>query len=305
MAASANTLDLKQLPDYINSHKDELFVKSTLGSKTLDYVELMPNVKYKDELHFLDSEVVLQDGSACGWNPQGSDVFSPRYIETKAVEVEKEFCWKDFEKKYMNYQLLWEAGREKLPFEEKIAESNMNAIQEALEDLIWKGDDTLGIDGFIQNILKDGEKENIVFASGQTVSDKIDAMVAGLDIRMLKKGVNIFVSYTDFRNYIQEQNGACCANRPVIDAAAESIKYFGDSRITIIPVMGLEGLANGEMVAATADALVYATDVEGSDSTYRMWFDEKEEKFMFRVLFRAGTAVKFPEEVVLGNEDNL
>lgn len=292
----ANTLNITGLTDYVNVHKDELFIKATLGSKTLDYVEIMPNVKYKDALNYLDSEVVLQDGSECGWNPQGTDTFSERYIETKAVEVEKEFCWKDFEKKYMNYQLLWEAGREKLPFEEKIAQSNMNAIQEAVEDLVWNGDDEIGISGFLADI-EDAGSESVDVASGSTASEKIDAVVAALPIKMLKKGVNIYLSYTDFRNYIMEQNGSCCANKPVIDAASESIKYFGDSRITLIPVLGLED--SGAVVAATADALVYATDVEGSERAYRMWFDEKEEKFMFRVLFRAGTAVKFPEEVVI------
>lgn len=293
----ANTLNVTALPDYIKEHRDELFVKSTLGAKTLEFVEIMPNVKWKDALNYLDSEVVLQDGSECGWNPQGSDTFSQRFIETKAVEVEKEFCWKDFEKKYMNYQLLWEAGREKLPFEEKIADSNMNAIKEAIEDLVWQGDNTIGITGFLADIAA-ASATTVQFASGATVTEKIDSVVAAIPVGMLKKGVNIYLSYTDFRNYVQEQNGACCANKPVIDAASETIKYYGDSRITIVPVLGLEG--EGAVVAATADALVYATDVEGSENTYRMWFDEKDEKFMFRVLFRAGTAVKFPDEIVIG-----
>lgn len=297
--ASANTLDLSLLPDYINEHKDELFVKATLGTKTLDYVEIMPNVKWKDAFNYLDSEIVLQDGSECGWNPQGSDVFSQRYIETKAVEVEKEFCWKDFEKKYMNYQLLWEAGREKLPFEEKIAQSNLAAIQDAVEELVWQGDQTIGINGFLADA-EEVSASTVTFESGETVSAKVDAIVAALTIKMLKKGVNIYMSYADFRSYIQEQNGACCVNKPVIDAASESIKYFGDSRITLVPVIGLEG--TGAMVASTPDGLVYATDVEGSERAYRMWFDEKEEKFMFRVLFRAGTGIKLPDEVVLGAE---
>ena len=298
--SKANSLDLHLLPDYINEHKDELFVKATLGTKTLDYVEIMPNVKYKDAFNYLDSEVVLQDGSTCGWNPQGSDVFSQRYIETKAVEVEKEFCWKEFEKKYMNYQLLWEAGREKLPFEEKIANSNLNAIQDAVEALVWQGDDTIGINGF----LADAEAvsaSTVTFESGQTISAKIDAIVAALPIKMVKKGVNIYLGYADFRSYIQEQNGTCCSNKPALDAASESISYFGDSRIKIVPVLGLEG--TDAIVAATADALVYATDVEGSERAYRLWFDEKEEKFMFRVLFRAGTGIKFPEEVVVGKAE--
>lgn len=295
----ANTLNVTALPDYIKEHRDELFVKSTLGAKTLEFVEIMPNVKWKDALNYLDSEVVLQDGSECGWNPQGSDTFSQRFIETKAVEVEKEFCWKDFEKKYMNYQLLWEAGREKLPFEEKIADSNMNAIKEAIEDLVWQGDNTIGITGFLADIAA-ASATTVQFASGATMTEKIDSVVAAIPVGMLKKGVNIYLSYTDFRNYVQEQNGACCANKPVIDAASETIKYYGDSRITIVPVLGLEG--EGAIVAATADALVYATDVEGSENTYRMWFDEKDEKFMFRVLFRAGTALKHPDEVILGQE---
>lgn len=293
----ANTLNINTLPDYIKEHRDELFINAVLGGKTLGLVEIMPNVKYKDALNYLDSEVVLADGTECGWNPQGSDTFSQRFIETKAVEVEKEWCWKDFEKKYMNYQLLWEAGREKLPFEEKIAESNMNAIQDAIEDLVWKGDAALGIDGFIAAAEAESAT-SVDFETGQTVSAKVDAVVAAISFKMLKKGVNIYMSPTDFRNYIMEQNGACCSNKPVLDAAAESITYFGDSRIKLIPVLGLEG--TGAIVAATADALVYATDVEGSENTYRMFFDEKEEKFMFRVLFRAGTAVKFPDLVVIG-----
>ena len=300
----ANTLDLHLLPDYIKEHRDELFINSTLGSKTLEYVEIMPNVKWKDALTYLDSQIVLQDGSECSWNPQGSDLISQRFIETKAIEVEKEFCWKDFEKKYMNYQLLWEAGREKLPFEEKIAESNMNAIKDAVETLVWQGNSGLTISGFVADVtaaVAEVSGDTITFSSGATVSEKIDSVVAALDIRMLKKGVNIYLSYTDFRNYIQEQNGACCVNKPVVDAASETIKYFGDSRITLVPVLGLEG--TGAIVAATPDALVYATDVEGSENTYRMWFDEKEEKFLFRVLFRAGTAVKFPNEVRIGTAE--
>ena len=295
--ASANTLNVSSLPDYIQEHRDELFINATLGAKTLGLVEIMPNVKYKDALNYLDSEVVLQDGSDCGWNPQGSDTFSQRYIETVAVEVEKEFCWKDFEKKYMNYQLLWEAGRETLPFEEKIAQSNMNAIQDAIEVLAWQGNSGLSIDGFIAAAEAESAT-SVEFNSGMTVSTKIDAVIAELTTKMLKKGVNIYVSPTDFRNYVMEQNGACCNNKPVVDAASEFINYFGDSRIKIIPVLGLEDAE--AVVAATPDALVWATDVEGSESTYRMWFDEKEEKFMFRVLFRAGTAVKFIDEVIIG-----
>lgn len=297
--ATRTTLNIDSLPEYIEQHRDELFVKSAVGSKTLDYVELMLNVKHKDALNYLDSDVEFQAAN-CGWNPTGSDTFSQRYIEVKPVEIEKEICYLSFREKYMNYQLNFEAGRETLPFEEKFVESNMNAIKDALEDLVWQGNDTVGINGFLKDINDLGAFINI--SNGSTATEAIDALVASLDSRMLKKGVNIFVSPTLFRNYIMESNSGCCANRPVIDAASEQITYFGDSRITIIPVAGLEAnvFGEGQLVAATKDALVYGTDIEGSESVYRLWFDEKEQKFLFRVLFNAGTAVKYPDEVKMG-----
>ena len=294
----ANTVTVSGLTDYVNNHRDELFIKATAGARSLELVEIMPNVKYKDALNYLDSEVVLADGSVCGWNPQGSDVFSERFVETKAVKVEKEFCAKDFEKTFANYQLMYEAGRETLPFEQKIAESNMNAIKKAVENLVWKGDATIGIDGWLAQASAETLTAKVSFPSGSTTIAKIDAMVAAIPAAALAKGVNLFMSYTDFRNYVAEQNASCCANRPILDAASESIKYVGDSRISLVPVAGLEG--TGAMVASPEDGLVYGTDIEGSENVYKLWFEDKDEKFMLRVLFRAGTAVKHPEEIVYG-----
>lgn len=295
----ATTVTVSGLPEYIQANRDELFVKATAGAKTLDNVAIMPGVKHKEAFNYLDSTVVLQDGSECGWNPAGSadDDFSQRYIEVHPVEIEKEICWKIFREKYMNYQLLWQAGREKLPFLEKYAASQVAAIQEALENLVWQGDASLGINGFIADA-EEVSATTVNFATGQTITEKIDAVVAALPLAMLKKGVKVYLSYTDFRNYIQESNGTCCANRPIIDAAVESLTYAGDSRITLIPVAGLEG--TGVIAASTEDGFTYATDLEGADNVYRMFFDEKEEKFMFRVLFMAGTGIKAINEVVIG-----
>ena len=105
------------------------------------------------------------------------------------------------------------------------------------------------------------------------------------------------MSYTDFRSYVEAKNAECCANMPIIDANVADLVYAGDSRIKLVPVAGLEG--TNKIVAAPYDALVYATDVEDSEGIFKMWFDEKEDKFLFKVLFTAGTAVKYNDEVVL------
>ena len=291
----ATTLNISALPDYVNAHKDELLTKASLGAKTLDYVAIAANVKYKDEVDALDSIVVLADGSECGFNPDGSDTISPIILEDHPIEVNKSWCWKALRKKAANYQLMWEAGRETLPYEEKFAESNMSAIQDAVEAMIWQGNSGASVTGFIADAAA-ASAATVELGSGSTASAVIDAAVAAVDSRMLKQGVNIFVSNTLFRNYIQEQNGTCCANRPVQDAAAENIKYFGDSRITIVPVEGLEG-ASVAAVAASKRALIYVTDIENSENVYKLWYSEDNDEFRFKVLFLAGTAISFADEV--------
>lgn len=291
----ANTLNVNTLTDYVESRKDELFVKAVAGTKTLDYVEIMPGVKYKEALNYLDSTVVLADGSECGWNPQGSDTFSNRFIEVKPVTVQKEFCWKDLRKTFANYQMNFEAGRETLPFEQKIAESNLAAIKKEVEKGIWQGVAAAGVDGILAQAAADNAVIDVT-AEGDIVA-KVDAVVAAIPAGALEKGVNVFLSWTDFRAYVKAINAECCGNRGIIDANVTELVYAGDTRIKLVPVAGLEGTS--KIVAAPYDALVYGTDIEGSEGVYRLYFDAKESKFLFEVLFNMGTALKYPDEIVL------
>lgn len=292
----ASALNVTAITEYVNVHKDELLTKASLGAKTLDYIDIMPNVKYKDAINYLDSTVVLADGSVCGFDPKGSDVFTDKTIEVVPVKIEKEWCAKDFRKMYANHELLFEAGREKLPFAEQLINSNSDKIVEALESLVWNGDDELGIDGFLAQMDEDDTVIKAEAAEGASATEKVDAVYAALPELLRKQGVIMYIDPSLFALYVQEQNASCCNNRPVIDAAADSIKYLGDSRITIVPVYGLIG--SGRIVATTPKNLVYATDVEDSENVYKFWFNEEDEMFRFRVLFNAGTAYKFGDYIV-------
>lgn len=293
----ANTLT-NSLPDYIENKKDELFVKAVASTKTLDYIEIMPSVKYKENLNYLDSTVVLADGSECGWTPQGSDTFSARTIEVHPVTVQKEFCWKDLRKTYANYQLNFEAGRETLPFEEKIAQSQIAAINKEVEKGIWQGITAANVEGFLAQMAADNAVIDVNLTEQTGIVAKVEAVIAAIPAGALEKGVNVFLSWTDFRAYVKAINAECCANRGIVDANVTDLIYAGDSRIKLVPVAGLEG--TNKIVAAPYDALVYGTDIEGSEGVYRFFYDVKESKFLFEVLFACGTALKYPDEVVLG-----
>ena len=106
----------------------------------------------------------------------------------------------------------------------------------------------------------------------------------------------VFVSYSDFRKYVAENTSPCCAGPPILDADADNIKYLGDSRVTIVPVQGLEG--TGAIFAFPEDAVIYGTDVEGSENRYETWTEKKTHKVLFDVLFNFGIAFRWPDEIV-------
>lgn len=300
----ATELKVNTLSEYVEQHKEELMTKAVLGANTLEHIDIMPNVKYKDTLNYLDSKIVLADGTVCGWNPQGSDEFTQRTVEVHPLKVNKEWCDKDFRKYYMNYQLLFEAGRETLPFEAQIMENNTNAIKAELEKQIWqneKDDSTMYFDGIVKIVSDENDSVKIELAQGYSAIDVIDKAYEALTPVMLLQEPTIFVSHSTFRNYIQALNAVCCANRPIQDANVDEFVYPGDSRVTIVPVTGLEGADKTKVLAVASPAknIVYATDVEGSENTYKFWYSDETEKFKFRVIFNAGVQVKFPDQIVL------
>ena len=299
----ASAINLTGLSTYVDQKSDELLTKAILGAKTLDVIDVMLDVKYKAPLNYLDSTVVFADASTCGWDASGADVFTQRTIEVSPIKINKEWCARDMRKYWMNYQLLIDANRETLPFEEKLVDENINAINKKLETAIWQ-ESTL-FTGLLGVIATDGSAGIKTYdaSAGVDYTDVIDKAYAEITDDMYARGeVTMFVSPTVYRGYIKEANAVCCANRDMLDAAADSITYPGDSRVTIRPTEGLTGAEISSkdvyVVATWAKNLVFGTDVEGSENDYKVWYDDKDEMTRFKVLFNAGTQIKFPAEVI-------
>lgn len=299
----ASAINLNGLNAYVEQKSDELLTKAILGTKTLDVIDVMLDVKYKAPLNYLDSTVDFADASTCGWNASGSDTFTQRTIEVSPLKVNKEWCARDMRKYWMNYQLLIDANRETLPFEEKIVEENLKAINKKLETAIWQ--ETSLFTGLLKLISTDASNGIKTYdaSAGVDYNEIIDKAYQNITDDMYARGeIVMFVSPTVYRGYISELNAVCCANREAIDAASDFITYPGDSRVTIRPTYGLTGAQiSGKdvyVVATWAKNLVFGTDVENSENDFKVWYDDKDEMTRFKVLFNAGTQIKFPAEVI-------
>lgn len=303
-------INVTALPDYVNQHADELLTKAMLEGTTLQHISIMPNVKYKDALTYLATTVEFQDAATCGFNAQGADTLTQRTIQVAPIKINKEYCDRELRKTALNHELLFEAGREKLPFEEVFIGENIKAINAKLEKEIWQNDNTKLFPGFLYQLTNGDAATGVIdvaLEAGYEATQIIDGAYDKLPEVVLERGAAIFVSYTTFKNYIKGLNAVCCANRPLLDAASPEIEYPGDTRVKIIPVAGLEDAVDGNekkalAVATWAKNLVYGTDVQGSENTFKFWYSDDADIFRFKVLFNAGVAVAFPDEVVYVHE---
>lgn len=290
----ASAINLGNLTQYVEQKSDELLTSAILGAKTLDVIDVMLNVKYTAPLNYLDSTVEFGDASTCGWDPQGSDEFTQRTIEVHPVKVNKEWCARDMRKYWMNYQLLIDANRETLPFEEKLVDENIKAVNIELEKEIWQNTDRNLFPGFI-HILQEAGTESV---DASTASDAVDTAYEKISDEMYAHDdVTMFMDPTLYRTFIKEANAVCCANRDMLDAASDYVTFPGDSRVIMRPTAGLAGTKT--IVVTWAKNLVFGTDVEGSENDYKVWYDDKDEMTRFKVLFNAGVQVKFPYQAAI------
>ncbi len=292
-------INVNDLPEYVADNRNELLTKAALGAETLDYIDTILNVKHKTNLHILSSTIQFQNGKECGFNAQGEDKFSNRTLEVIPIKVNKSFCDRDLIEKWTNQDLLIQAGRETLPFEQIFMEENNKAIARKLDEAIWqaKGNSDYldGFRGFTEYCQNGATVELPV---GSTEADLVDAMYAAIPTAVLANDPIIFVSYTFFRKYIMVLNSTCCANRPIVDANTVELRYIGDSRVIIKPVVGLE---NSEwFYAGSRHNFIYGTDIEDSQNAYKLWYSDDDDLFKYKVLFNAGVQVAFPDEVVRG-----
>lgn len=296
----ANSIVKSALPTYVEQHRSELLIKAMTDAKTLKHIEKLLGVKGSTSLNILNSTVVFGDGSTCGFEPDGADTLSQRVLEAKPIKVQKDWCQRSLYDTYLNHDLLFKAGYETMPYEQKFVDSNLSAIAHELDKTIWQGNATLGINGFVN--IATAASSGVLTASGVGVEAAVEAVYAAIPADALSRGAIIFVSETAFKQYINAVNGNCCANRPVVDAALGEIPYAGDSRVKIVAVPGLEG--TNYIFGSAADNFVYGTDIEDAHASADLWYSEDNRSFRMEVLFTAGVQFKFPAEVVLGTIAN-
>ena len=297
-------INTSSLTAYVGDNKEKLISKAVIGAKSASKFNLVTGVKGAQKLNLLDTTVVLQDGSACGWTEAGTSKLSQRTIEAKPIKVNQEFCDKQLLATSLNYEVKVAAGQKTLPFEEDFVNGVMDGIAAEVEKTIWQGDtskSTLNrFDGLIKILSGATLAGTYSIQSGDTVSTIVSKTYALIPSAAFEAGnVVMYMGSDMYRTWIQEliANGNLVISNAVEDVAMPDSLLIPGTNVRVEGVAGLDGTK--KVYASYADNFVFGTDMQGDEEKADLWYSQDNRSFRLAVEFVAGVQVAFPELVAV------
>tara|TARA_R110001632_G_scaffold70241_3_gene163721 strand:+ start:4504 stop:5436 length:933 start_codon:yes stop_codon:yes gene_type:complete len=305
------SFDVSSLTDYVNEQSTDLISRLYFEKTSSDYFTLQSGVKKTDALHLLSVSAVPQDGSNCSPTALGDVNFSDRDLTVGQITYFSGFCMKDLIPKYT--QIMLKAGNaetEDMAFESEVAESVIKTIMEHNEIADWTGD-TLSAnvyinryDGLIKIIdaattAVDGNTSSAT-AITSGASGNVDTLITDManarpaNVKSASNQV-LFVGQDTFDKYVDTLNAKNLYN---VDATAWASYTMGvvGKNVTLVGVNGLDG--TDRMFLGTQENFFLGFDLQNDEEEFDMWYDKKDDKVYYRVKFKRGLQVAYPNEIV-------
>jgi hypothetical protein len=282
----------------------ELLAKSLVGATTPKYVNVRLGIKGTQQLNLLNSNPTFQAGN-CSLNPAGTTTFTQTSISTCPETLFEALCYKDL---YPTYQsMLMNAGQtsETVPFENVIADLKVKQIQQRIESQLW-GATTGGGDCFngFDYLITSGNTGIAVSASGTTFSPSADYGANGNPITEVDKLINalsddamsredliVFMSYANFRLYVQALTKANFFTNYIggsnITAMLEAT--HPNTNVTVVPTIGLAG--SDKVTIGPKEYMVVGFDLMSDHEKLDLWYSKDFDQVRMRANYNYGAAI--------------
>lgn len=290
------------LTGWVNENSQELLTQSILGSQTADLITVIPGIKYKQTLKYLDTNAIIQAGG-CGYNATGDTTLTDKEVSVVSLKVQEDLCPDDLEA--TSLQLSMKAGKnQNIPFERQWADRKVLQTQTALETMVWSATAASSVkcDGFKYLMDNDSDVHDYTFApcaTGKTSSDWING-VYGMYNHLsaeakAKTDLTLFVSYETFSLMVQ---ALVIGNLYHIDMSGNSgiaPFIFPGTSIKVVPIKAIGCF----MVLSPASNLVWATDLLSESDGLEVWYSQDKRIVSSSIDFKIGTSYYWGNEIVL------
>ena len=291
---------MSALTAYVEQNRGELLAPAVLRGTTLDVIRHQPGVKGTAAINILNVGLALRDGSTCGFTDSSSDAFTQREIESKMIELDKSWCYKDLVGYWTEVQMRNRiiAGDKAMDFEEFITGEIVKKIQAEMEKAAWQGLATPAITGLLAQFT--AASQTIAASTGSTALENIQEVYQNIPEEVVDSSV-IFCDSSVFRAAVANLVGM---NLVHFDPGAP-VDYFilPGTNCRVIKANGLNSATEqgktSLIVGCDPRNLVYGYDVEDSDRSFQIFYDQMTDKVCLRATWNAGFNIAFPSEVVI------
>jgi len=305
------SFDVSSLTDYVNEQSTDLISRLYFEKTSSDYFTLQSGVKKTDALHLLAVTAFPQDGSGCTPSASGDVTFSDRNLTVGQITYYSGFCMKDLIPKYT--QILLRNGNaetEEMVFEQEVANSIISTIMEHNEVADWQGDTNSSdiyinrYDGLIKIIdaagtAVDGNttSETSITSGASGNIDTIITNICNARPAKVKSAPNqvLFVGQDNFDKYVDTLNAKNLFHVNATDWANYTVSIPGKN-VTLVGVVGLDG--TNRMFLGTQENFFLGFDLQNDEEEFDMWYEKKDDKVYYRVKFKRGVQVAYPNEIV-------
>ena len=198
---------------YAGEFAGQYIAAALLSAKTLDnkYVEIHPNVKFKEVIQKLDVSGIVQDAS-CDFVTSGSVALSERILQPKELQVNLELCKQEFVDSWEAMQLGFSAF-DTIPanFNDYLISYVGGKVAEVTEQNIWAGTNVNGQFTGFQSLLSASVAAGTTVVSGAiTVSTGVipafsgSTLIGGQPISGSITSANVIAKLNDIVNSIPD-----------------------------------------------------------------------------------------------------
>lgn len=296
--------DVASIGGYVDQVGGELLSKALIGATTPKYVNVRLGIKGTQALNLLNSTAYFQAGS-CGWDPSGTTEFSQTNITTCPEKYNEALCYKDLFDTYQSMLMAPGQTQETVPFEQQIADLKVKQIQQRIEQQLWQASPDNGdcFSGFTY-LIASGETGVAVSASGTTFSPsanygsngnpitEVDKLINALDDNaMSREDLRVFMSYSNFRLYVQALTRANFFQNYIgaseITGMMEAV--HPNTNVKVIPTIGLNG--SNQVVIGPAEYMVVGFDLLSDHEKLTIWYSKDFDELRLRANYNYGVTI--------------
>lgn len=283
----------------------DLIAKAVLGAETIKNggVTIIPGIKYKQRLDFLQNTIYLQ-AESCGWTSGGSGTttLSEKDITVVPLKNQLELCPSALLQNTQSIKLKPGYNKE-IPFEGLFAENYVANIALTNETMIWANTaaSSTACEGYLHAMLADSDVNDVttiyLSTSGTTMTATnwlaaFNAMYNALPVK--------YQAEPDLTLYIGQELYNRWAQAMVVGNFYKDydVKMVPGFNIKIFPTNGLN--STNYMVLTPSSNLIVGVDQLGEDENVNIRWDESQEMIKVSAHYKIGTSYYFGDAIVLG-----